>query len=218
MQGHETPVNKWRNATLHTKWRKTREALQRILFFQYCTGGIEIAAGVVEAANSAALGAAANAVRISGGKLKIGNGDTAVRLAQTNIEIVLGAAYAKTDSAADTTKAAILGSSTTSKSSLASGAVTITVEAADAVALAAATEQTQKMYQIFDLSTISLDGTTVTFELGESLTNQGYTGYDFDATTGTLILTVPEPSAFGLLAGAGALALVAARRRRTKKA
>ena len=30
--------------------------------------------------------------------------------------------------------------------------------------------------------------------------------------------TIPEPSAFGLLAGAGALALVAARRRRTKKA
>ncbi|MGN0860627.1 MAG: PEP-CTERM sorting domain-containing protein, partial [Candidatus Spyradosoma sp.] len=31
-------------------------------------------------------------------------------------------------------------------------------------------------------------------------------------------IVIPEPSAFGLLAGAGALALVAARRRRTKKA
>ncbi len=32
------------------------------------------------------------------------------------------------------------------------------------------------------------------------------------------MIVIPEPSAFGLLAGAGALALVAARRRRTKKA
>ena len=40
------------------------------------------------------------------------------------------------------------------------------------------------------------------------------------ATTGTLTATatIPEPSAFGLLAGVGALALVAARRRRTRKA
>ncbi|MGN0861429.1 MAG: PEP-CTERM sorting domain-containing protein [Candidatus Spyradosoma sp.] len=34
----------------------------------------------------------------------------------------------------------------------------------------------------------------------------------------TGVISVPEPSAFGLLAGAGALALVAARRRRQKKA
>ena len=40
----------------------------------------------------------------------------------------------------------------------------------------------------------------------------------YDGTTLSLTMTVPEPSAFGLLAGAGALALVAARRRRTKKA
>ncbi|MGN0861569.1 MAG: beta strand repeat-containing protein, partial [Candidatus Spyradosoma sp.] len=38
----------------------------------------------------------------------------------------------------------------------------------------------------------------------------------YDGTTLSLTMTIPEPSAFGLLAGAGALALVAARRRRTK--
>ena len=38
------------------------------------------------------------------------------------------------------------------------------------------------------------------------------------STSVTLTATIPEPSAFGLLAGVGALALVAARRRRTRKA
>ena len=42
------------------------------------------------------------------------------------------------------------------------------------------------------------------------------TGYGNAAITATA--TIPEPSAFGLLAGVGALALVAARRRRSRKA
>ena len=42
--------------------------------------------------------------------------------------------------------------------------------------------------------------------------------WNYKDGTLSLVLTVPEPSAFGLLAGAGALALVAARRRRRKKA
>ena len=44
------------------------------------------------------------------------------------------------------------------------------------------------------------------------------TTWKYENDTLSLYATVPEPSAFGLLAGAGALALAAARRRRTKKA
>ena len=56
----------------------------------------------------------------------------------------------------------------------------------------------------------------------------GVSGFSFTPVTNTYdinvkgvsysTISVPEPSAFGLLAGAGALALVAARRRRQKKA
>ena len=42
--------------------------------------------------------------------------------------------------------------------------------------------------------------------------------WSYDGSTLSLTMTIPEPSTFGLLAGAGALALVAARRRRQKKA
>ena len=42
--------------------------------------------------------------------------------------------------------------------------------------------------------------------------------WSYDGTTLNLTLTIPEPSAFGLLAGVGALALVVSRRRRVKKA
>ena len=40
---------------------------------------------------------------------------------------------------------------------------------------------------------------------------------NWDTATGTLTLTIPEPSAFGLLAGVGALALVVSRRRRNRR-
>ena len=45
-----------------------------------------------------------------------------------------------------------------------------------------------------------------------------YAPDEWNSSTLFLTMTIPEPSAFGLLAGAGALALVAARRRRTKRA
>ena len=44
-----------------------------------------------------------------------------------------------------------------------------------------------------------------------------YLANSWNSETGTLTLTIPEPSAFGLLAGVGALALVASRRRRSRR-
>ncbi len=56
-------------------------------------------------------------------------------------------------------------------------------------------------------------------ETGAWITSEdwAYKADSWDASTGTLLLvSIPEPSAFGLLAGVGALALVAARRRRSR--
>ena len=70
--------------------------------------------------------------------------------------------------------------------------------------------------------TVNADGTIAVSGLSDSSyivllvstsTPSVYDGITLSATT-----VIPEPSAFGLLAGVGALALVAARRRRTKKA
>ena len=49
------------------------------------------------------------------------------------------------------------------------------------------------------------------------MANWKVAGYDSTTGTVTLTSTVPEPSAFGLLAGAFALALCAASRRRRRK-
>ena len=63
-----------------------------------------------------------------------------------------------------------------------------------------------------DLSSVS--NLNVKLALTESLNNGTFVGLQNIAYSGTVI---PEPSAFGLLAGAGALAFVAARRRRRAK-
>ena len=49
---------------------------------------------------------------------------------------------------------------------------------------------------------------------GEFLDKYAGQKWSYDGSTLSLSLAIPEPSAFGLLAGVGALALVAARRRR----
>lgn len=68
-------------------------------------------------------------------------------------------------------------------------------------------------------------GTEITLTAGETYTvtltaEQGASNNDLGCYIGvtSIAYTIPEPSAFGILAGAGALALVAARRRRAKKA
>ena len=168
------------------------------------SGGTTISAGTLVAGANSALGDASGAVTISGGQLSISQG---VTLAQTAITIVLSDAY-NTD--VEGTIAAIAGAG-----SLTTG-TTITLEkAADAVALALVTEAPQKYsYQIFD-STSSL----VSVDWKFNLEGTAWEGWEqsYDTTSGTLTLTIPEPSAFGLLAGVGALALVASRRRRSRR-
>ncbi|MBQ6705807.1 MAG: autotransporter-associated beta strand repeat-containing protein [Opitutales bacterium] len=166
------------------------------------SGGTTISAGKLVAANANALGDAGGAVTISGGQLSVSQN---VTLAQTAITIVLNDAY----NTENTEKiAAISGAG-----AFADGTTITLDKAADAVALSLVAEAPQKYsYQIFD-PTSSLVGTDWTFELGSA-----WDGWEqsYDTTSGVLTLTIPEPSAFGLLAGVGALALVVARRKRRK--
>ncbi|MBQ9759331.1 MAG: autotransporter-associated beta strand repeat-containing protein, partial [Opitutales bacterium] len=166
------------------------------------SGGTTLSAGTLIAGASNALGDASGSVTISGGQLSVSEN---VTLAQTAITIVLSDVY----NTENTEKiAAISGAGT-----FVDGTTITLDKAADAVALALVMEAPQKYsYQIFD-STSSLVGTDWTFELGSA-----WDGWEqsYDTTSGVLTLTIPEPSAFGLLAGAGALALVVSRRKRRK--
>ena len=169
------------------------------------TGGIEIAKGVVEATNAAALGAAANAVRVSGGQLKVSN----VTLNQTNISVVL-------NDGAYLAGAAIFG---TGSGALADG-TTISVSGDVAALKAVCTSATGRYdFTLYDNNTLTTGVTNVTVDgdFATALAGAGWT-YSLSEDKSILTISVPEPSAFGLLAGAGALALVAARRRRRKKA
>ena len=163
------------------------------------SGGVTISAGKLIANNAFALGSANGVVRIAGGQLEINSG---IAIAQTNIEIALSDMYSVT--------AAILGDG-----SLANG-TTITLSSAEEVMLTELVERT-KEYQIFASGTsIASNFSAEDFTLGNGL--DGWNISSYDANTGKITLeSIPEPSTFGLLAGVGALALVAARRRRRAK-
>ena len=173
-------------------------------------GSVKVFGGVLALADASAIGSG-NAVRIDGGQLKVGNGTTAVSLNAAAYTIVLSDAYS-----ADSVVAAIVGTSTANKSSVALATDTkITIELADSVAVSLAAEAAQYQYKIFDTATIVSDSFTIdSFELSEALKSDWWIS---DYTNGVLtIAAIPEPSVFGLLAGLGALALAGTRRRRKK--
>ena len=163
------------------------------------SGGTTIEAGTLIAGSNSALGT--NFVKISGGKLEVSSGVTV----SNNITVVLG----------DTLDAAVI----TGDGSL-GGKITLDYAAsAENVALALATEETTKTYTLLSGnvgSSLSMDF----FELGTGWADgwkiSDYV-YNSETGVGTLTLGIPEPSAFGLLAGVGALALVASRRRCSRR-
>ena len=94
------------------------------------------------------------------------------------------------------------------------GALTDTVLTGDEVALTIAGANVISAENFFNTVLVG------TYNSGDNWINDtkwAYKADSWNADAGTLLLiSVPEPSAFGLLAGAGALALAAARRRRKK--
>ncbi len=157
------------------------------------SGGVAINAGTVQAGNASALGT--GAVKIAGGQLNVAN----VSLNVSALEIVLSDKY-KSDSGV----AAITGSG-----SITLNGTKITLSKGELDSLTIATEMT---FKIADAS-ISSSFTKDNFMLGTGWDGWTITSY----ANGVITLSVPEPSAFGLLAGLGALALVGVRRRRKTK-
>ncbi len=161
------------------------------------------------------------ALALSGGaRLELAAGTDAVSTNALAISIVLGEGF-YADAAAIAGTAVETGEAA-SAVALASGAAvifgadtTIELTAADESALGAASSVA---YRIFDAGTADTSAlTTENFSLGSGMANWKVAGYDSATGTVTLTSTVPEPSTFGLLAGAFALALCAASRRRKRK-
>ena len=164
------------------------------------SGGVRINAGTVQAGNASALGT--GAVKIDGGQLNVASGIT---LNQTALEIVLSDKY---KSGVEGSVAAITG---TTGSSIALNGNKITLSRAGEGALTLAAE-TSLSFSVVDSNLANLFNID-NFKLGTGWDGWTITNY----ANGVITLSVPEPSAFGLLAGLGALALVGARRRRKTK-
>ncbi len=173
------------------------------------TGGVEIMAGTLEAANASALGAGTQVAKIAGGQLKIANASAAITLNAATIEIVLSDKY---DNSKAGSVAAIIG---VSGSALANG-TKILLSKADASVLAFSVDAAISQYQ-FKIADSTIAGSLAQNDFSLNKSWAGWAITNYDTTNGTLTLTIPEPSIFGLLAGLGALALVGARRRRKTK-
>ncbi len=176
-------------------------------------GTISVEAGTLLAKSANALGtvttATDNAVRLSGGTLKVGSG---VTLAQTNIEIALSDAYE--------TSAAITGEDSTAKLAEGTKISIISIDGGADIAVAAIAVSTVSSQYNYTIADTILGGSLKLsdFELSSDLQDEGWKIAAYSSDSGVLTLTmVPEPSTFGLLAGVGALALVVARRRHRAK-
>ena len=169
------------------------------------TGGTTISAGTVEALADSALGT--GTATVDGGTLSVSSGITV----SNNITVVLDS-YLTDSASASSLIVSISDDSTAALSGegLISGTITLTV-GDDIVTDSAVTYS----FQLVDSSSaLASELSDVTFEYGSGIDDSWTVSYD--ASSGIVTISIPEPSSFGILAGLGALALVAARRRRTK--
>ncbi len=171
------------------------------------TGGTTITSGILAAANASALGT--GTVCINGGQLSVNSGIT---LSVSALEIVLASTYQSGETDA---VYAVAGSGALTLGE--GGKITLSLDETVASAIASA-GTTGVAYQIL-ASDVASASTSITADSFTISNESGSTAYDLTYASGVVtIVAVPEPSAFGLLAGLGALALVVARRRRRSRA
>ena len=169
------------------------------------TGGTTISAGTVEALANSALGT--GTATVDGGTLSVSSGITV----SNNITVVLDS-YLTYSASASSLIVSISDDSTAALSGDGSISGTITLTVGDDIVTDSAVTYS---FQLVDSSSALASALSdVTFEYGSGIDDSWTVSYD--ASSGIVTISIPEPSSFGILAGLGALALVAARRRRTK--
>ncbi|MCD8298488.1 MAG: autotransporter-associated beta strand repeat-containing protein, partial [Opitutae bacterium] len=174
-------------------------------------GGTTISAGALVAGSSSALGNGKVTID-SGAKLEISEGATV----SNELVITLGVANMKSTANTSIAVARADGGDyvITGEGVLVSTAISISVDEAVLSVIADGAES----YDFYVVSADTSDGweSSVSITLSSELTSAGYTVATM--SNGILTIGTPEPSMFGVFAGLGALALVATRRRRSRKA
>ncbi len=175
-------------------------------------GGTTISAGTLVAGSSGALGYGKVTIA-SGAKLEISSSAEI----SNELAITLGVANMKTTATSSIAVARADGGDYVINGDgvLTSTAITISVDEAVLSVIADGAESYD--FYVVNASTLKdWDDSGVSITLSSELISAGYTVATM--ANGILTICVPEPSMFGVLAGLGALALVATRRRRSRKA
>ena len=173
------------------------------------TGDVTVTAGTLEVANTSALGtgtlnvASGASVKATTSGVTLNN----VYLIADNSEQLTGDGGTFTVADGATLKIDISALNATATADAETNVNKILLQIASANIISG-----DKFFGTIAVGTTEADGTWVASEQWK------YQEGSWDASAGTLnLITVPEPSTFGLLAGVGALVLVAARRRRRAK-
>ena len=174
------------------------------------TGGTTLNAGTLVLENASALGAGKSFVR-EGAKLVAG-AEVALSSAGQSLTLVLGAAQAGENGTA-------VVSSENGGKIVVSGAAEIYFDVSALMKSRAAGENEDLALTVAAESALAFNDENAHVGWWDETGTQWADLYDygFSYADGVLFLTVPEPSAFGLLASASALALCAASRRRRRK-
>lgn len=174
------------------------------------TGGTTLNAGTLVLENASALGAGKSLVR-EGAKLVAG-AEIALSSAGQSLTLVLGAAQAGENGTA------VVASENGGKI-VVSGAAEIYFDVSALMKSRAAGENKDLALTVAAESALAFNDENAHVGWWDETGTQWADLYDygFSYADGVLFLTVPEPSAFGQLAGASALALCAASRRRRRK-